>query len=220
MSFFDDNKNIGLLLIIMGIMTILGGVIVAAVVGGGGLGGGIVWLIGALIAGILALIAGLNIRESSEKFTTILSLFGGIVGLKISFDNKVGVVCLVMMVYGITTILLAVFMMIAYAIWGGISYGIGGVIIAFIVGIFFIYSATLISGDRKTSNGFIIWVILLILIILGIIGAILQIIGGLGMFHILYTLATVINGLCSLLIVIFLLIRIISPEIKATLDVK
>ena len=220
MSFFDDNKNIGLLLLIMGIMTILGGVIVVAVVGGGARAGGIVWLIGALISGIIGLIAGLNIRESSEKFTTILSTLGGIVGLKISFDNKIGVVCLVMMVYGITTIITAIFMMIAFAIWGGAGYGIGGVVIAFIVGIFFIYTATLISGDRKTSSGNIFWIILLILIILGIIGAIITIVGGLGMFHILYTLATVIMGLCSLLICIFLLIRVISPEIKATLDVK
>ena len=70
MSFFDDNKNIGLLVLILGLVTILGGIfLMLAIIGGEtrSVAGAALFLVGALICGLLQFITGLNIRDSNEK---------------------------------------------------------------------------------------------------------------------------------------------------------
>jgi len=217
MSFFDDNKNIGLIVLLLGLANIIAG-IAMLIVTHDSIAGGIVFLIGYLISGFIILITGLSIHASSEKFGGILSMLGGITGLTIAFDNQKGVVCLLLMVYGITGIITAIFTVIAYAIWGGLGGALVSIIIAFIIGIFFIYTATVISGDRQSSAGNILWIILLILIILGLLGA-LMLIAAAAVLGGFYLVAIIIVAILTLLLMIYLLLRVLSPEIKSAMGV-
>ncbi|AIZ56273.1 hypothetical protein Mpt1_c03790 [Candidatus Methanoplasma termitum] len=217
MPFFDDNKNVGLLLLLLGFLTIVTGIVMAATHGNRSVVGGIVGAVGGIICGLLYLIAGYNIRESSDKIKGIIPLIGGIVGLKtIDYGNKISVFALVLMVFGVGEIVYALFNAIAFAILGFAVVAVIVLVLAILVGIFFIYVSTVISGDRKSSSGNTLWIILLIFVILGIIQRILSITG----ISTAHLIMTVLTAVCAIVIYIYLLFMTISPEVKTILDVK
>ena len=215
MSFLQDNKNIGLLLLILGIMSIIAPLALfmykfsTAYV--------IVMVIGGIISGLVFILAGLSVRDSKDDPLGLLQLFAGIMGLKISYDIKIGIPALLILVFGITFIFQGIFAIVAGAVNHAIGVSLGTAIIFIIVGIFFLISAPIVAGNKKSSAGNVIWIILLIMIILGLLVAILTAIGG--FFWPIYGLCMLIYGICLLLLIIFLLLAILSPEIKKNMGV-
>ncbi|MCL2333713.1 MAG: hypothetical protein FWC52_02870 [Candidatus Methanoplasma sp.] len=220
MPFFDDNKNVGLLLILLGLLTILAGIVLIATVGGRSVAGAIIGALGLIICGLFYLIAGMNIRESGEKIKGVIPVVGGIVGLKIVYDNKIGVMTLVLMVMGAAMVVSAVFTLISYAVWGFLGGAAAVPVILIIVGIFLVYTSTVISGDRKSSSSSLLWIILLILLLISIIFAIMSFAVVVGFFNAAYVVFMVLSALISLVIYLYLLLMTLSPEVKTIMDVK
>jgi len=215
MSFLEDNKNIGLLLIIVGIMSILAPLILfmydisTTYV--------VVLVVGGIIAGMIYIFSGLSVRDGTDDKLGILPMFAGMIGLTISHDNKVGTPALMVMILGITSLINGIFSLIAGAVLGAIGSGISSAVIGIIIGIFFLIAAPIVAGNKKSSSGNVVWIILLILIILGILGALLTAFAG--FFFALYGLMMLILGICLLLLFIYLLLRVLSPEIKKNMGV-
>jgi hypothetical protein len=220
MSFFEENKNIGLLLLILGLATLIAAIVLVILATGKNavfysVTGAAVALVGSIICGLLYLLAGLSIRESADDKLGIFQLIAGIIGLKISYDNKIGVPAFVIMVMGAASLISGIFSIISYA-----AIGAGGMIaspaVSIILGIFFLIAAPIVAGNKKSSSGTLIWIILLILIILGVIFSFFA----LFLFGGIYGVMLIICGLCSLLLYIYLLLALLSPEIKRIIDVN
>ena len=222
MSFLEDNKNIGLLVLIVGIMTIVAAIVLVAWISGHKVAGyttagTIVSLVGALISGIIFILAGLSVRDSKDDQLGLLQMFAGMIGLKIAYDIKIGIPALLVMVMGITSLINGVFAIIAGGVNGSVGAGISAGIIGIIIGIFFLIAAPIVAGNKKSSSGSIIWIILLILTVLGILGSFFALFV---VFIIpIYGLFVLIVAICSLLLYIFLLLAFLSPEIKKTMGV-
>jgi len=216
MSFLEDNKNIGLLLLIVGIMSIIAPLTLfiydfftTAYI--------IVLVVGGIVAGLIYILAGLSVRDSKDDPLGILQMVAGMIGLKIAYDIKIGIPALMVMVLGITSLINGIFSLIAGAVGGSIGAGIGSAVIGIIIGIFFLIAAPIVAGNKKSSSGSVIWIILLILIILGILGALMA--AFLGFFLAIYGLCMLIFGICLLILFIFLLLAILKPEIKKNMGV-
>jgi hypothetical protein len=163
-----------------------------------------------IIAGIIFLLSGLGVRNGTDDMLGILPLIAGIIGLKISHDNKVGLPALVIMIMGITMLITGIFSIISNAMVG-VGMGTSSPVVFIIIGIFFLIAAPFVAGNKKNSAANIIWIFLLILIILGIVFSFIMI------FFV--GLLLIISSLCLLLLFIYLLLAILSPEIKNNMGI-
>jgi len=208
--FLQENKNVGLLLLISGLITILGGILLVALrinyhVSGWYLYVAIIAMIIAIISGLLYILAGLSVRDSKDDQFGLFPKLAAIVSLKIEYDIKVGVPAFIFLVMGVTMILSGIVSIFALDVFG--------ILIGFILGIFYVLSAPMVAGQNKPDYAKIFWLVLVILtlvfgIILALVGAILSIGAG------VWGIAGVLSGIVTFIIALYLLLALLSDDIK------
>lgn len=184
MSFFDDTKNAGLLLLIIALMDIVFVVISAFITDAykdAEMWKKIVLIVGGVIEGLFLAVVGMGIMKGSCMFQ-----LGGFFS---DVTSKFGVLVAGTTAYGIGTIISGVFTTIAF----------GGGIFDIVLGVLIVLVAWLMLDGGKVANN-IIWIILLIIYIIGIIISAIA--------------CLVLVGIPSLLLFIMLLLFLLSPEVK------
>jgi hypothetical protein len=212
MSFFDDNQNVGLILILAGIvcavMGLISMILVLTSAYGWAIGFAIITL-GSLISGIILFLFGMNVRN--ETSGSLIPGLEFIVGIN-SFD-KVGVFSAFVRALGFSQLIAGILMLI-----GGLMipyYGIAGAIISLILAVFFIWAAPQIQGESKGIDKKIIWIILLVLFVLGLLGSLLSLTAlGAGSWYVVLALGSVI----MILVYLYAVLTCLSPEVKANMD--
>ena len=207
MSFFDNNKHVGLALIIVGLIVLILGLI-AAIANGISDNftntqklGYVITAIGSLIFGILILGFGLSVRRGSNDKVAILS---GLVR-----------------VIGIATILAAIFSAVGNYLIN--DDGIGAAIVAFIVqiiiGLILIWVAHKIGGKSKNVISKVLWLILLIVFAILAILSIVNCITGILHDSSLGGILTAISLLCWFIVYVYAVIALLSPEVKSSMGI-
>ena len=188
MSFFDETKNAGIVLLIIALMGVVFAVIAVFAFDGykdAEMWKKIVYIVGAVVGSAVYVILGLDIMKGSCRFQ-IGNLFSDV-------TSKFGVLVALTAAFGISEIINSIFSVI-----GG--FDVGGQIGAIVVGILFIVMAVLLAGDNQDARK-VVWIILLILYILMLIFSILA--------------CLVLIGIPMLLLSIFLIVFLVSPEVKS-----
>ena len=188
MSFFDETKNAGLVLLIIALLGIVFAAIAVFLLDGYKdmeMWKKIVFIIGAVVGSAVYVILGLDIMAGSCRFQ-IGNLFSDV-------TSKFGVLVALTAGFGISEVLNSIISIIA-------GFDVGGQIGSIVVGILFIVMAFLLAGDNEDARK-VIWIILLILYILMLIFSILA--------------CLVLIGIPMLLLSIFLVTYLLSPEVKS-----
>ena len=191
MSFFDETKNAGILLLIIALMGIVFAVIAVFALDGykdADTWKKIVYIIGAVVGSAVFVILGLDIMNGSCRFQ-IGNLFSDV-------TSKFGVLVALTAAFGISEIINSIFSVIA-------GFDVGGQIGSIVVGILFIIMAVLLAGDNQDARK-VVWIILLILYIIMLIFSILA--------------CLVLIGIPMLLLSIMLVMFLLSPEVKSKCD--
>ncbi|MDR0523487.1 MAG: hypothetical protein LBG62_03600 [Candidatus Methanoplasma sp.] len=192
MSFFDNNQNVGLALIVIGLINLIAGIVSAA---WEHTGSSIAYGIGSVITGILILLYGIKVRNGSNDKVAIVS---GLVGT-----------------IGLATILSAIFNAIgAYTASDDVTLvaAIGAVILSIIIGLIYLWVASKIAGANKNVISKIVWVLLLIVSVLGAIGSLIGAISG--------NPIAIITGLAWFVVYVYVLIAALSNEVKSSMGVN
>ncbi len=187
MSFFDETKNAGLVLLIIALLGII--LAIVAVFALDGYKDLEMWkkvmiIVGALLGSAVYVILGLDIMKGSATiqignlFSDLTSKFGVLIGLTAGF--------------GVSEVLNSIFSVIA-------GFDVGSEIGSIVVGVLFIVMAWLLADGQEDARK-VVWIILLILYILMLIFSILA--------------CLVLIGIPMLLLSIFLLVFLLSPEVK------
>ena len=195
MSFFDNNKNVGTLLIIIGVISVICGIIVLFVNFDDGVkiaedvkGSDILSCIGAVIPGLIFMLLGSDIRNGSckiqlgEFLSDVQSKFGILVA--VIFTDAIGLIITSV----IEVINDVVFKSLDMANVSSIVLGIVMIILAYLM----------IKGG--SISGKIIWIILAIVFVIGIIGSAIT--------------CLVLVGIPFLLLYLMLFAFLLSPEVK------
>ncbi|MCL1979440.1 MAG: hypothetical protein FWG60_04715 [Methanomassiliicoccaceae archaeon] len=200
MSFFDDNKKVGLALIIVGLISIIVAVASIAVAYSDSIADKAAFAvsaIGSVIFGLLIMFFGFNVRKGS--------------------NDKVGILSGLFRVLGIATILGAIFTAISVAMIGDIGAGIVSAIIEIIIGLIYLWVSFKIAGGNKNVISKILWVILLVFTL---ILAILALIAFFVVFSgDLWLILAGISSLCSFFVYVYAFIALLSPEVKSSMGV-
>jgi hypothetical protein len=190
MSFFDDTKNVGLLLLIIALF----GVILSAVALFAlddykdlDMWKKIVALVGSVIGAAIYAILGLGIMKG-QCMIQIGGLFSDV-------KSKFGVLVAGTAGVGISELVEGIFSIIAYG-----ATNAGTIVIAVLL---LVMAWLMVDGGKLAGN--IIWIVLLIIYILGII------------FSIIAILALI--GIPLLLLFIMLLLFLLSPEVKSRMGI-
>lgn len=190
MSFFDDTKNAGILLLIVALISIIASVVaVFALESYRDLDTWkkIVTIVGSVLGAAIYAILGLGIKNG-HCMIQIGNLFSDV-------NSKFGVLVATTAGVGIADLVTSIFSIVAF---GGTS--VGTLVIAILM---IVMAWLMVEGGALAAN--VIWIILLILYILGIIFSIIAII--------------VIIGIPLLLLYIMLLLFLLSPEVKAKMNI-
>lgn len=206
MSFFDNNKTVGLMLIIVGLINIIMG-IAQAVDGvinedtGKLIAAAVCFGIASLIFGILILGYGLKVRRGPNDQSDTVS---GLVR-----------------VIGVATILQAIFIAIGSYLNNQDSIGgaIVGAIIQLILGIILIWVAGKISGKNKNVISKIVWVIAVVVFLILAITSFLRIFDNLD-FGNLKAILILISSICMFLVYIYCFVAMLSKDIKTTMGIS
>ena len=186
MSFFDDTKNAGLLLLIIALLSIVFSIITVFALDGykdAEMVKKILWIVGAVLGAAIYAILGLGIKNG-KCMVQIGGFFSDV-------TSKFGVLVAITAGVGIADVVSGVFATIAFG---------AGNVSSIVVGILLILVAWLMLDGGKVANN-VIWIILLIIYIIGII------------FSLLACLALI--GIPMLLLYIMLLLFLLSPEVKS-----
>ncbi len=194
MSFFDNPRNAGLAFMIVAIIQIVVGGIATIVLGAVSddynLTYCVVIGIGEIICGALMLMYGMKVRS-------------GVISAKID------ILAQFVRIIGVVTIIGGIFGAIApVAVGADLGTAIVSAIISIIIGLIIIFIGSKINDGKQTTGDKIIWVILLIAFILCILAAIIEMISIIG----------IINGICDLIIYIFMLLLLFDPEVKREMN--
>ena len=187
MSFFDETKNAGLVLLIIALLGVV--LAIVAVFALDGYKDLEMWkkimiIVGAVLGSAVYVILGLDIMKGSATlqignlFSDLTSKFGVLVALTAGF--------------GISEVLNSIFAVIA-------GFDVGSQIGSIVIGVLFIVMAWLLVDGGEDARK-IMWIILLVLYILMLIFSILA--------------CLVLIGIPMLLLSIFLVTYILSPEVK------
>ncbi len=187
MSFFDETKNAGILLLIIALLGIVFAIITVFAFDGykdAEMWKKIVWIIGAVLGSAVYIILGLGIMNGNcmvqigNLFSDLTSKFGVLVALTAGF--------------GVAEIVNSLFAVIA-------GFDVASQVGSIIVGVLFIVMAWLLVDGQEDARK-VVWIILLILYIIMLIFSILA--------------CLVLIGIPMLLLAIFLLVFLFSPEVK------
>ena len=186
MSFFDDVKNAGKVLLLVALLSIILTVLVVFAFDDykdADMWKKIVMIVGSIVGALIYAVLGLDIINGKCR-VQMGNLFSDV-------GSKFGVLVAMTAVFGISEIVSSIFSIIAF---GG-----AGEIGQIVVGVLFILMAYLLAGDSADARK-VVWIILLILYIIMLIFSILA--------------ALVLIGIPVLLLSIFLVTFMLSPEVK------
>ena len=186
MSFFDDTKNAGILLLIVALISIVLSVVALFALESYkdlDTWKKIVTLVGSVIGAAIYAILGLGIMKG-KCMIQIGDLFSDV-------KSKFGVLVAVTAGVGFADLVSGIFSIVAFG-----TANVGSIVIALLM---IIMAWLMVDGGKLANN--VIWIILLILYILGIIFSIIAII--------------VLIGIPLLLLYIMLLVFLLSPEVKS-----
>ena len=198
MSFFDDNKNVGLALVIVGLINLIMAVasIIIAVLGDGNVGAAAVGAISFVITGVFLFMYGQKVRAGSNDKVAILS------GL--------------IRVIAIITLLGAIFTAISsYMATSSIGVALGAAIVSIIVGLILLWISSKVSGANKNVISNILWILLVLAFL------ILSVLAFVGFFSNLFlgNFVEAIAQICMLVVYIYAFLACISPEVKTSMGV-
>jgi len=226
MSFFDDTENFGLMVTIAGIVTIICALLSIVLVftyspydywwwgfSTNYKVGFAITGIGTMASGLLVLLYGLNVRGQGDKLSFLANISSRFAS--VPSNDKPGLLSGFLYVVGIAGIVGGIFTAIGQSIMGLAGSGIGVAIIAIIVGLFYIWAAPQVRGEDKGFDRKLLWIILLVLTILALVGDIL----GIFAFAWIWTAVLAIASLCMLLVDIFILLFLVSDEVKEKMGV-
>ena len=188
MSFFDETKNAGIVLLIIALLGLVLTVVAAFVLADykeAEMWRKIVLIIGAVLGSAVYLILGLDMMNGKCRFQ-IGNLFSDV-------TSKYGALIALTAGFGISSIVSSLFSAIA-------GFSVASQIGSIVVGILFIVMAWLLADGAEDARK-VVWIILLILYIIMLIFSIFA--------------ALVLIGIPVLLLAIFLLVFLLSPEVKS-----
>ena len=178
-----------------------------------------------IIAAIIGIVCSVMDVEGFDKYKTLYYIVVGIgelivacmyftYGKKIrsgEISAKIDILAQFVKIVGIATIVSAIFLLVAEFVGSDeFSFGAaaGSAALFIIIGLILIFIAGKINDGKQTTGDKIIWILLLIAFILGIIGAVGEII----------SIILIINGICDLIIYVFMFILLIDPEVKEQMN--
>lgn len=191
MSFFDDTKNAGLLLLIIALLDIVFALVSVFALDGYkdlAMWKKILVIVGAVLGAAIIAFIGMGIYKGGISFQ-IGEFFSDV-------NSKFGVLVATTAGIGFADLVEGIFNIIAY---GGTS--IGSLVIAVLL---IVMAWLMVSGDKVAGN--VVWIILLILYIIGIIVSAIA--------------SLVLVGIPSLLLFIMLLLFLLSPEVKSKMGMN
>ncbi|MDR2845890.1 MAG: hypothetical protein LBV63_01250 [Candidatus Methanoplasma sp.] len=199
MSLFDNNRTVGLALIVVGLINLILGIGVAA---WEHTASSVAYGIANLIFGVLVLLFGIKVRNGSNDKVAILS---GLVR-----------------VIGISTILSAIFSAAGAYLADkdlGIGAAIGAVIISIILGLILLWIAAKISGKNVNVISKVIWILLVIIFVLLVLSSIVTFVVALGDIDTATGILSAIAALALIFVYVYALIATISKEVQSSLGI-
>ena len=215
--FLQENKNIGLLLMILGLLSIIAPIVYLATwhgyythISGWWTYVLVMGAIIGIISGLIYILAGMSVRDSKDDKFGLFQKLAAIVNFKIEYDIKVGVPAFIILVWGVVSLLSGILTLFTANFFG---------IVSIIIGIIFIFVAPMVAGQNKPDYAKIIWLIAVILLIIGLIFAIIGIFGlayimGWGGLGVVYGLLMIVNLIITILISLYMLLAFLSDDIK------
>jgi len=207
MSFFDNSKNVGLALIIVGLINLVAGIgrMVVGVTDESVITlAAICFGIASLIFGILILGYGFKVRNGPNDQSVVVS------GL--------------IRTIGIATILQALFIALgAYfaaddsGIADAVIVAIGSMIVSIIIGLILIWAAGKVAGANKNVISKLLWVILIVIFL---ILAVLQFISIFAQdFGTLWGILGLVAAICMCIVYIYCFIAMLSEDVKKAMGI-
>jgi hypothetical protein len=199
MSFFSDNKKVGLALMIVGIISIAGGVVGVATASfdSKDLLTSIVGIFGTLIFGVLIVAFGLKTYSGPNDQVRILS---GLIN-----------------VIAVATILSAVFNGAYFYMVNDVTLigAIASIAIMVVIGLVLLWIASQIAGSNKGTLSKVLWIVLVsAFLILSVLALVIFV---KACYDHLWLLSCII--LCELFVFIYAVFACLSPEVRAAMGV-
>ncbi|MDR1404010.1 MAG: hypothetical protein LBJ20_00345 [Candidatus Methanoplasma sp.] len=197
MSFFDDNRKVGLALIIVGILNAVVPImnIVHVFIDHESVGNAI-GPIGALIFGLLILSLGFRVRSWS--------------------NDRVGILSELVRVIGVATILIAVFKAISNFVTGdvGIASSIVTILSGVIIGLILLWISAKIKGKSKNILSKFLWALLVIVFLALSIITIVSLVSGL----LDKAWLDALMSLCNIFVYVYAFLASISSEVRHSMN--
>ena len=191
MSFFDDTKNTGWALTIVGLVMILGAIV--SIVGGFTGDGNNTSKLGAVIIAIGGLLAALAYLKYGNSVR-----IGQISGKLDVLGNFVRIV-------GVTTVIVGLFAILGYAVqsnWGGVGSALVKTILGFVV----IWVYKKMMDTKATTFDTIVWIILLVAFVVCFLVAFVSIFTA--------DVFVIVTSLCNALIYLMMTIFLFDADVK------
>ncbi len=190
MSFFDDTKNVGLMMFIIAILGLLSAVV--QIVNGATFDGETSKKVGYVIIGIGALVGAI-----------IFFKFGNSVR-KGTVSGKLDVVAGFVQTVGYMTVVSSIF-----AIIGGLLVGVAaGGVVMLIFGAIVLYLGRRINDGKNTGADSILWIVLVIVFFLLMLASLAGLFGN---------IFDIIDGICSFIMYLCILVFMFDKEIKSAM---
>ncbi len=192
MSFFDDTKNVGLMMFIIAILGLIQAVL--QIVNGATYDGETVKKVGYVIIGIGALLGAI-----------IFFKFGNSVR-KGSISGKLDVVAGFVQTVGYMTIVSSIFAIIGGA-FVAVELAAGGVVLL-IIGAIVLYLGKKINDGKNTGADSVLWIILVIVFFIMMLASLAGLFGN---------IFDIIDGICSFVMYLCILLFMFDKEIKSAM---
>lgn len=192
MSFFDDTKNVGLMMFIIAILGLIQAVL--QIVNGATYDGETVKKVGYVIIGIGALLGAI-----------IFFKFGNSVR-KGSVSGKLDVVAGFVQTVGYMTVVSSIFAIIGGA-FVAVELAAGGVVLL-IIGAIVLYLGKKINDGKNTGADSVLWIILVIVFFIMMLASLAGLFGN---------IFDIIDGICSFIMYLCILLFMFDKEIKSAM---
>jgi len=208
MSFFDNNKTIGLVLIIIGLINLVAGIGIA-VAGWNddtvNTNSAICYGIASIIFGLLIFIWGFVARGGPNDQAKVLS--GTI--------RMVGIITILQSLF----VALGVYFADETSITSGAWAAIGGMIVSIIIGLFLIWVAGKVRGANQNVISKGLWVVLIIVFLILAILSFIKLFNGSYDFSNLNGIIAVIGAICVFILYLYFLVAMFSKDVKAAMGI-
>ena len=206
MSFFDNTKTLGLVLMIVGILSLISAIIL---------------IVAGFVDDLIDVeVGGETLIDNDKMLYCVISGVGAIICALIYFafgqkvrsgaiSAKIDVLATYVRTVGIVFLIGGIFGAIA-AVAAGVDLGtaIVSAIISIIVALIILFIAGKINDGKQSTGDKIIWIILVIAFILMLIGSIMEVL----------IIVTILEGICGILISLFMLAFLFDNDVKKEMN--